>query len=136
RALLFLGDSHVYRLVTRVLAAARRRVDVAPRADEHPTSRLEVGDGVCGRASRAIGHEGAAVAVGAVTLPDVPAVEEMIQEPGAARVGEELGPVADEAPGGNPVLEPDAARPVVHHLGHRASPRPDLLGHGADVLLG
>jgi hypothetical protein len=55
-------------------------------------------DGVGGGASGAIGDQGAALAVGDVALPDVPAVEEVVEEPGAPSVGEKLRAIADEAP--------------------------------------
>src|SRR5437016_12911302 len=60
----------------------------------------------------------------------------MVEEARAARVRQELRAVADEAAGGDAVLEPDAPRPVVDHLGHGALAGAELLGHGADELLG
>src|SRR6185369_10573672 len=69
-------------------------------------------------------------------VPRRPAVEEVVQEAAAARVREKLRAVADEPPRRDAVLEAHAPRPVIRHLDHLASPRADLLGYDADVLLG
>ena len=71
-----------------------------------------------------------------LALPDVPAVEEVVEEPGAARVGQELGAVADEAAGG--IRYSSRTRPVPWFtiLAICAAARADLLRDRADELLG
>src|SRR5206468_4054575 len=101
----------------RVLADDHPLVDLGAGSDEHHPARLEVVDRVGGRAAGAVGDQGAVLTVGDLALPGVPAVEQVVEKPGAPRVGEELGAVADEAAGGDPIFEPDAAGAVVYHLG-------------------
>ena len=60
----------------------------------------------------------------------------MVEDAGAARVGEELGPEADQAPGRDEVLHPDPARAVVDHLLEPALAQGDELGDETEVLLG
>src|SRR5262249_28779326 len=136
RELLLFGDVDVEVVVTAVLADDHALVDVRARRDEHRPARLQVIDGVAGRAAAAVGDEGAVLTVGDVALPLVPPVEQVIEQSGAARIGEELRPIADQPPRRDAVLEAHAPGSVVHHLDHRAPAGPDLLGHGADVLLG
>src|SRR5262245_33119493 len=74
--------------------------------------------------------------MGDVALPLRVAVEEMVEEPGAARVGQELGAIADEPARRDAVLEAHPAGAVVHHLDHLRLARPELLGDSTDELLG
>src|SRR5712692_410145 len=134
--LLFLGDVDVEVVVAAVLAGDHALVDLFTRAQEHHAARLEVVDRVARRAARAVGDEGAALTVGDIALPLVPAVEEVVEQTSAASIGEELGAIADQSAGRNAVFQPHTAGAVIHHLGHDALAGTDLLGDGADELLG
>jgi len=59
----------------------------------------------------------------------------VVEDAGAAGVGEELGAEADQAARRDPERHPDPAVPWVVHLGHDASPASELLGDHADVLV-
>ena len=57
-------------------------------------------------------------------MPRLPASEDVVHEAGAAGLGQELRPEADQAARRNAELEPDAAAAVVDHLRHRAAALP------------
>ena len=59
-----------------------------------------------------------------------------MQQPGAARLGEELGAEADQPAGRHEVVEPDPAGAVVDHLLHPALAQREHLREHADVVLG
>src|SRR5207244_2651905 len=83
RELFLLGDVHVEVIVARVLADDLALVHELAGIHEHRAAGLEVVDGVAGRAARAIGHEGAVLAVRDLALPLVPAIEDVVQQAGA-----------------------------------------------------
>jgi hypothetical protein len=60
----------------------------------------------------------------------------VVEDAGAAGLGEELGPEPDQAPGRDPVLEPGPAGPVGDHLLHAALAQAQHLGDDADVVVG
>ena len=60
----------------------------------------------------------------------------MVHDAGAAGVGEELRPVAEEPAGRDPEGEPHHPLPRILHLGQLAPARPQLLHDDAHVLLG
>jgi hypothetical protein len=70
-----------------------------------------------------------------LALPRLVAVEDVVEDAGAAGLGQELGPEADQPAGRDAVLEPDPARAVVDHLLHPALAQAEQLGHHADVVL-
>src|SRR5207302_10634071 len=103
-------DVHVG--VARVLADDLSFVDRLARRGKHDAAGLEMVDRVGGGAAGPVGDERAVLPVGDLPLPWSPPVEEAGQEPGAARVGQNLAPVPDEPARRDPVLEPDAPGPV------------------------
>src|SRR5262249_54015638 len=119
-----------------VLADDLALVDGIAGPQEEGAPRLEVVDRVPGRPAFAVRHQGAGGPARDVPVPRGPAIEQVVQEPRAPRVGQELRAVADPAPGGAPVLEAAPAGSVVGHLDHLAPAPADLLGDDADVLLG
>src|SRR5262249_2435297 len=133
--LLFLGDVDVHVVVAGVLADDLALVDLLARADEHHAPRLQVIDGVGCRPPGPVGHQRAVLAVADTARPVVPAVEEVVEQAGAASVGQELRSVPDQTPGRDPILQSHAAGAVVHHLHHRGVTGTDFLGDRADVLL-
>ena len=60
----------------------------------------------------------------------------MVQEAGAAGLGEELGAEADQPAGGHQVLHPHPAGGVVDHLLQPSLAQRQQLGDHADVVLG
>ena len=60
----------------------------------------------------------------------------MVQDAGAARLGEELGAEADQAARGHEVVHPHPAGAVVDHLLQAALAQGQQLGDDADVVLG
>ena len=71
-----------------------------------------------------------------VAGPRLPAVEDVVHQPGAAGLGQELGAEADQPARRHQVLEPDPAGRVVDHLLHPALADGERLGDDADVVLG
>ena len=69
-------------------------------------------------------------------MPGLPAVEHVVQQPGAAGLGEELGAKADQAAGRHQVVHPHPAGAVVDHLLHPALAQRQQLGDDADVVVG
>ena len=69
-------------------------------------------------------------------MPGLVAVEDVVEDAGAARLGEELGAEADQAAGGDEVLEPHPAGAVVDHLLEAALAEREQLREHADVVLG
>ena len=59
----------------------------------------------------------------------------MVEHPGAAGLGEELGAEADERPGGDDVVEAHPAGSVVDHVDHARPTLAEELCDGADVFL-
>ncbi len=71
-----------------------------------------------------------------VAGPRLPAVEDVVHQPGAARLGQELGAEADQPARRHQVLQPHPAGRVVDHLLHPALAHRQRLGDDADVVLG
>ncbi len=71
-----------------------------------------------------------------LAVPLLVAVEDVVEDAGAARLGQELRPEADQRAGGNEVLEPNPAGAVVDHLLEPALAQREQLCEHADVLLG
>ena len=59
----------------------------------------------------------------------------MVQQTGAASLGEELRPEADEPPRRHPEVEPDPTGAVIDHLLHAALAQRHELRHHAEVVL-
>ena len=71
-----------------------------------------------------------------VAGPRLPAVEDVVHQPGAARLGQELGAEADQPARRHQVLQAHPAGRVVDHLLHPPLAHRERLGDDADVVLG
>src|SRR5580765_6374827 len=100
--LLLADDVDVDVFFPRVLAHDHALVDALARLDEDLASVLHLLDRVGGRLAGAVGYQRARHAVGDLSLPRLVAVEQMIQQAGAAGVGQELAAKADQPARGNP----------------------------------
>ena len=103
-----------------VLADDHALVDLLAGPDEQRAALLEVEQGERGHRAAAVGHQRAGRARAQLAVPRLPAVEHVVHEPGAARLGEELGAKADQPAGGHQVVHPHPAGAVVDHLLHAA----------------
>ena len=109
-----------------VLGAARSRRRPCPRRPRSPgptnseprSCRPKQREG--GGPAAPVGDERAGRARAQLADPRLLAVEDVVQEPGAARLGEELGAEADQAARGDEVLHAHPAGAVVDHLLHAA----------------
>ena len=100
----------------RVLADDHALVDLLAGADEQRPALLEVHQRELRRAPAAVGDQRAGRPRAQLAGPRLPAVEDVVQQAGAARLGEELGAEADQAAGGDEVLHAHPAGAVVDHL--------------------
>ena len=91
---------------------------------------------VAGDRAGAVGDQRAGRAGAQLAEPRLVAVEDVVQDAGAAGLGEELGAEADQAAGGDEVVHPHPAGAVVDHLLHAALAQGQQLGDDADVVLG
>ena len=87
------------------------------------------------RLASAVGDEAAGRPGAQLAVPGLPAVEDVVQDPGAAGLGEELGAEADQAARRDEVLHPRPPGAVVDHLLHPALAQREELRDDADVLL-
>src|SRR5262249_11475504 len=129
-------DVDVKVVVAVVLAHDLAFIDCLARPHEEHAARLQVIDGIGGRLPRPVGYEGAVGAMRNLTLPLRVAVEERVEKAVAAGGAVDVGAVPDEAARGEPILETYAPRAVIDHPGHQALAGSELLGDGADELLG
>src|SRR4051812_19823928 len=136
REVLLLDGVDVEVLAARVLADDHALVDLLARADEQRPALLEVHQRELGGGAAAVGHQRAGGPGAQLAEPRLPAVEDRVHEPGAARLGEEPRAEADEAARGHGVVHPHPARAVVDHLLHPPLAQREQLGDDADVLLG
>ena len=89
-----------------------------------------------GRRAAAVGDERAGRPRAELAVPRLPAFEDVVEDAGAARLGQELGAEADQAARGDEVLHARPAGAVVDHLLQRALAQREQLRDDADVLLG
>src|SRR5205085_10814967 len=104
RELLLLRGVHVEIVGPRVLADDHPFVELVARLDEQRAALLEVEDREAGRAAAAVRDERAGRARAELALPGLPALEHVVEDPRTARLGEELGAEADQAPRRDEVL--------------------------------
>ena len=133
--LLRLRRVHVEVFAARVLADDHSLVQLIGRLDEERAALLEVLDREAGRLSAAVGDEAARGARAHLAVPRLPALEDVVHDPGAARLGEELGAEADQAARGHEVLHARPAGAVIDHLLHAALAQCEELRDDADVVL-
>src|SRR5512139_1317121 len=127
--LLLLGDVHIHVHGPGVLPHDHPLVDRLPFPDEEGSPRLQVEDGVRRRPPGPVRHQRAVDPLGARPLPRALPVEEVVEQPGPASQGEELGTETDQPPRGNPVFHSDATLPGIDHLRHLRPPRAQRLCH-------
>ena len=84
----------------------------------------------------AVGDQGPGGSGAQLAGPRLPALEHVVEQAGAAGLGEELGAEADQPASRGEVVEPHPAGRVVDHLLHPALAQGEHLGDDADVLLG
>src|SRR5206468_425336 len=68
--------------------------------------------------------------------PRLPRLEDVVEDPGAPGLGQELGAEADQPTSGDEVLHARPAAAVVDHLLHSALAQRKQLRDDADVVLG
>ena len=119
-----------------VLADDHPLVDLGPRADEDLAPLLQVVDRVRGGPAHPVGDERARGAHRDRPVPRFPRREQVVHDPGASGVGEELRPEPDQPARRQVKLQAHAPAAVVDHARHRALPRPDQRDDDALVLLG
>ena len=119
-----------------VLADDHPLVDLLAGADEEGAALLQAEQGEAGGLAAAVGDEGAGRPGAQLPGPGLPAVEDVVEDAGAAGLGEELGAEADQAAGRDQVLHPHPAGRVVDHLLQPPLAQGQQLGDDADVLLG
>ena len=133
---LLLGRVDVEVLGARVLAHDHPLVDLLAGADEEAAPVLEAVEGEARGGAGAVGDQGAGGAGAHLPGPRLPALEHVVQQAGAAGLGEELGAEADQAARGRQIVEAYPAGRVVDHLLHPALAQGQHLGDDADVILG
>src|SRR5690606_24352119 len=112
-------------------------VDLVARTDEEQPSLLKVEERIARGAAVDHRHEHADVA-----LTDFRrharriTIEHVIEQAGAGRDGQVLGPEADQASRGNAVFEAHASTPVPHHAQQLAAPLREPAHHRPLTLLG
>ena len=123
-------------LGARVLADDHALVDLLAGPDEHRPALLQVHQRELRRGAAAVGDERAGRPRAQLARPRLPAVEDVVEQAGAARLGEELGAEADQAARGHEVLHPHPAGAVVDHLLEPALAQREQLRDHADVVVG
>ncbi len=134
--LLFLGRVDVHVLGAGVLADDHPLVDLLAGADEERAAVLDADQRVAGGLAAAVGDDRAGWAQAQLARPALPALEDVVHDPGAAGLGEELGAEADQAARRHQVFHPHPAGVVVGHLLQAALATRQQLRDRADVLLG
>ena len=136
RQLLLLRRVHVEVVGARVLADDHPLVELVAGRDEERAALLEVEDRERGRRPAPVGDEAAGRPRPQLAVPRLPALEDVVEDPGAARLGEELGAEADQAARRDEVLHARPAGAVVDHLLQPPLAQREQLRDDADVLLG
>ena len=98
---------------TRVFTDDHPFVDVNSRTDEERPALLQVENGKGSGLAAAICDERARRSGAELANPRLEAVEDVVEDPGAARLREELGAEADQPARGDDDVHPHPARPVV-----------------------
>src|SRR5450631_4912775 len=83
-----------------------------------------------------VGDEAPGRAGAKLAQPRFVALKDVMQEAGSSRLGEELGPEADEGPGRDEILHSNPPGAVVDHLLQTALAAREELGHDTEVLFG
>src|SRR5206468_6049483 len=112
REVLLAAGVDVEVLRARVLADDHALVDLLAGSDEERPALLEVHERVGRGGATAVGDERTGRACVELAEPRLPAVEDAVQQAGAARVGEELGAKPDEPASGHELLHAHPAGAV------------------------
>src|SRR5207248_10334608 len=116
RQLLRLRRVHVEVVLARVLADDHPFVELVAGSDEKRAALLQRLDRVRGRLAAAVGDEAPRRSGAQLAVPGLPALEDVVEDAGAARLGQELGAEADQAACGDEVFHARPAGPVVDEL--------------------
>jgi hypothetical protein len=103
-------------LLAGIFADDHPLVDRIAGLDEQGPALLQVEQRKRGHRPAPVRDQGAARPGAQLAVPRLPAVEDVVHQPGAAGLGEELGPEADQPASGDQVLHPHPAGAVVDHL--------------------
>src|SRR5690606_27893124 len=98
-------------------------IDLGSRRDEERAALLEVEARVRGDGAGSVGHQGAPRTSAHLARPRLVPVEDVVEQAGAPRLGEELRPETDEPASRDEVVEPDPPGAVVDHLLQPAAPQ-------------
>src|SRR5204863_5702818 len=135
RQLLLLGGVHVEVVGPSVLAHDHALVELHTGRDEERAALLQVEDRERGGGPAAVGDEGSRRACAQLAVPRLPALEDMVEDAGPARLGEELRAEADEPARRHEILETGPPGAVVDHLAHASLAEREQLCDDADVVL-
>ena len=133
--LLALDDVDDEVVVARVLADDHALVDARLRVDHHGAAVLQVEERVGGGLAGGVGDQHAGAAAGDLALERRVVVEQAVHDGGAARVGQQLALVADQAAGRHVEHQALAAAARGAHLHEVAAALGQLLHDDAGVLL-
>src|SRR5260370_842056 len=136
RELLLAGGVHVHVARAGVLADDHAFVDLDAGPREHLASLLEVHYGGRSGLAGPVGDETPGGAGWKLAEPRLVPLEDMVQQPGPSRLGEELGPEPEEGPRRDEILEADPPGAVVHHLLEPTLAGREQLRGDAQMLLG
>src|SRR5262249_24612848 len=110
--------------------------DLRAGFEEQAATRLQGVQGISRCRADAVRYEHAVDATWDRTLPRHIAVKHLMRNTSAARIGEELAAVADEAARRHAKFQTHAAMAVRCHTHHFAPPRAELLGNHSEVVFG
>src|SRR5713226_3028354 len=130
--LFFFGDVDVHVLFAVIFTENHAFVDVDGGTDEELAAFLDIPQSKRGGDSGAVGDERARGAQGHFAGVVHPAIEDGVNEGGAARVREQLAAQADQAARGDFEIQAHAAGIVVAHLEHFAAAAADGFQDDAD----
>ena len=136
RLLLLPADVDVHVFAPGVLADDHALVDVVAGGDEQRCALLDGDDRVGGDGTPTVGHHRTSIPGADLAEPGRPAVEDLVDHPGAAGLGQELGAEPEESSGRHPLLHANPAGAVVDDVGHLPLAGGQELGHRAQELLG
>ena len=131
-----LEQVHFEIVVARVFADDHALIDFPARLDHHRAAIFQIPHGIGDSFADIVRDQHAIAAAGNVTLPRCIGMEDPVHDRGAARVGEELGAIPEEATRGDLVHQAHEPLPRVLHLDHARLAGAELLDDGPHELLG
>src|SRR6266404_4074279 len=133
--LLALEDVDLEIVVAGMLADDHALVDLPARLDHHRAAVLQLEHGVGHRFALVVGDQHAVAAALDIALVGRIAVEQAVDDGGAAGVGEQFALIADQAPGGRIEYQPQTMTAGGAHLDHLGLALAHLLHDDTGVLL-